>query len=262
MRKSKIDTEHDSTAKAVSEAVELFEVLVEFDDCGVSLAQLASRVNLTRYPTQRLLRTLIAKGLVEQDQVSGNFRLGFSSGGLAHRMLKNMSVVNYAHPVLEGLVRRHDEAAYLTVLRDGEVLFLDMVDCQRQIRATSLVGRRFPFFNNAAGKVMRSLESFDIIERLLRKKGRRCVGQPDLEELELELRAIRKQGVAVDRGGLGDGIISVAVAVKDYTGKVIGAITLIGPSFRMVAERLEKEIIPSLKDEAEMLSGKFGYVPA
>ena len=68
--------------------------------------------------------------------------------------------------------------------------------------------------------------------------------------------------MAIDRGGLGEGIISVAVAVRDYAGKVVGAITVIGPSFRLLSDRLETEIIPSMLQEAEMLSMKFGYTRA
>ena len=261
MHTARTDLEHDYTVKAVNKAIELLEVLVEFET-GATLPQLSSRVKLTRNSTFRVMKTLAGKGLVEQDPVSGTYRLGINSVTLAQKMLQSMSVINYAHPVLEDLVRRHDEAAYLTVIRDGEVLFLDMVDCDRQIKAASLVGRRFPFFSNAAGKVMKSLESYDIIEKLLKKRGRKGAGAPDLQKLQVELSNIRDTGVAVDRGGLGEGIISVAVAVKDYTGKVVGAITLIGPSFRMLTDRLEKEIIPSLKDEAQILSGKFGYAPA
>ena len=81
-------------------------------------------------------------------------------------------------------------------------------------------------------------------------------------QLDEELREIRKRGVAVDLGGLGEGIVSVAVAVRDYSGKIIGAITLIVPAFRIIGSRLENEIIPSLKEGADLLSGKFGYCPA
>ena len=260
MQTSKTDSDPDYTVKTVNKAIELLEALAELD--SATLPQLSTRVNLTRNSTFRIMKTLVGKGLVEQDPVRGTYRLGLNSVTLAQKILHSMSVINFAHPILEDLVKRHDEAAYLTVLRDGEVLFLDMVDCERQIKSVSLVGRRFPFFSNAAGKVMKSLESYDIIEKLLKKRGRKSVGAPDLEKLEIELRSIRAKGVAIDRGGLGEGIISVAVAVKDYTGKVVGAITLIGPSFRMLTDRLEKEIIPSLQYEAQILSGKFGYAPA
>jgi DNA-binding IclR family transcriptional regulator len=70
---------------------------------------------------------------------------------------------------------------------------------------------------------------------------------------------IRRKGVAVDCGGLGDGVIAVAVAVKDYAGKVVGAITVLGPAFRLLTDRIENEIVPSLLEGAEMLSMKFGY---
>ena len=37
------------------------------------------------------------------------------------------------------------------------------------------------------------------------------------------------------------------------------ALTMLGPSFRMLTDRLENEIIPSLMEGAEILSFKFGY---
>jgi len=83
-----------------------------------------------------------------------------------------------------------------------------------------------------------------------------------MDRLASELTDIRARGVAIDSGGLGEGIISVAVAVRDYAGKVVGAITLIGPSFRMLAERLESKIIPSMLEGGELLSEKFGYARA
>lgn len=250
----------DYTVKSVDKAFELLETLAEFPS-GTSMQTLAELLGLSRNTTFRLMKTLCDKGMAQHDTTSGTYQLGISSISLAQKILKNMSVVNYAHPILEELVRKHDEAVYMTVIQDADVLFLDMVDCDQPIKAAPLVGKRFPFFSNAAGKVMKSLDSQDLLERLLKKMTRKS-DRPDLEKLNLEMSEIRATGVAVDRGGLGEGIISVAVAVKDYSGKVVGAITLIGPSFRMFAERIENEIIPSLLAGGELLSEKFGYAPA
>lgn len=258
MNVRKKDSDPDYTVKTVDKAFEVLDIICDADE-GVSLAHLASRLDMTRNGAFRILRTMLAKGLVEQDQQSGNYRLGICSVPLAYKMLKITNVANYAHPALEHLARRHDEAVYLTVLKDDDVLFLDMVDCEQQIKTASLLGRLVPFFSNAAGMVMKSLDSRDLVERLLKKKKK---GAQDLELLDRELTEIRKRGVAVNMGGLGDGIISVAVAVKDYTGRVVGAITLIAPSFRMLSSRIENEIIPSMLEEANILSGKFGYSPA
>lgn len=243
--------------QAVENALDILDSLTgEVSDA--TLPHLAARLGISRNKTFRLLATLESRGLVEREEMSGVYRLGLSTVELAQRFLRSTNLIRLARPVMEGLARKHDEAVYMTVLRGDEVLFLDMVDCNRQIKAAPLVGKRFLFFTNAAGKAIRSLDSRDVLDKFAKRR-RRFEAVPNLTELELELNAIREEGVAIDHGGLGEGIISVAVAVKDYAGKVVGALTMLGPSFRMVASRLENEIIPSLQEGAELLSMKFGY---
>jgi DNA-binding IclR family transcriptional regulator len=246
------------TVQTVENALDLLETLTE-DIPATTLPRLAEKLGISRNKTFRLLATLENRGLVEREEWSGNYRLGLITLELAQRFLKSANLIKHAHPVMEGLARKHDEAVYMTVLRGDEVLFLDMVDCGRQVKAASLIGKRYPFFTNAAGKSMKALESREFLDRI-GKRRRNKEALPDLASLEMELNAIRERGVAIDSSGLGDGIISVAVAVRDYAGKVVGALTLLGPSFRMLADRLENEIIPSLTEGAETLSMKFGYV--
>jgi DNA-binding IclR family transcriptional regulator len=244
----------------VEKALDLLEVLSE-EPTDATLPFLADKLEVSRNKAFRLLATLEKRGLVEREEWSGSYRLGIPAVELAQRFLKGASLIRHAHPVMEGLARKHDEAVYMTVLRGDEVLFLDMVDCDRQVKAASLVGKRFPFFTNASGKAIKALESRELPGKPGKKRTARGVAL-NLAELETELNAIREKGVAIDSEGLGEGVISVAVAVRDYAGKVIGALTMLGPSFRMVASRLENEIIPSLTEGAEILSMKFGYARA
>jgi DNA-binding IclR family transcriptional regulator len=241
----------------VEKALDLLDILTE-EPVDATLPYLADRVGISRNKAFRLLATLEIRGLVEREEWSGSYRLGIPAVELAQRFLKSARLIRHAHPVMEGLARKHDEAVYMTVLRGDEVLFLDMVDCDRQVKAAPLVGKRFPFFTNASGKAIKALESRDLAGKSAKKR-KYCDRVPDLVELEMELSTIREKGVAIDSEGLGEGIISVAVAVRDYAGKVVGALTMLGPSFRMVTSRLESEIIPSLLEGAEMLSMKFGY---
>ena len=242
--------------QTVEKALDILETLTE-ESRHATLPYLAERLDLSRNKAFRLLATLESKGLVERDDASGIYRLGISSVELAQRLLNSTSLIRHAHPVMEKLARKHDEAVYIAVLKGEEVLFLDMVDCDQAIKTASLVGKRFPFFTNAAGKAIKSLESTDLLEKFFKK--RKNGGTPDPEILQTELKTIREKGFAVDFDGLGDGIVTVAVAVRDYAGKVIGALTMLGPSFRLMTSRLENEIVPSLREGAEMLSLKFGY---
>jgi DNA-binding IclR family transcriptional regulator len=242
--------------QTVCKAFELLEYIAE-SPTALTLAELSKKIELSRNKTYRLLSTLCEKGLL--DPFAGKYQLGVSAVVLGKRFLMNSNVVTCAHPIMEELARKHDEAVYMTVLNGDEVLFLDMVDCDQQIKASPLVGRRFPLFSNAAGKVMKALDSRDILEKIFKAAGRKKVDSGEMEKLVTELNEIRAKGVAVECGGLGEGVISVAVAVRDYAGKVVGAITMLGPSFRMLASRLESEIIPSMMEGGELLSQKFGY---
>jgi DNA-binding IclR family transcriptional regulator len=251
-----MDREKSSySVQTVENALDILETLAEEVPDG-NLPHLAKKLGISRNKTFRLLATLESRGLVEKEEWSGNYRLGVSTVELAQRFLKNISLLKHAHPVMEMLARKHDEAVYMTVLRGSEVLFLDMVDCDQQIKAAPLVGKRFPFFTNAAGKAIKAMESRDLLSKSFNRRNKDIA---DLSGFEAELNSIREKGIAVESGGLGEGIVSVAVAVRDYAGKVVGAITMLGPSFRMAASRLENEIIPSMLDGAEMLSMKFGY---
>jgi len=241
------------SVQAVIKAIDLLKILAQ-EENNPSIIVIEKKLDLSRNKTVRLLATLEGKGLIEKDNQTGTYRLGLNSIQMAQHILKSTSLIRLAHPIMTELANKLNEAIYITVMKDDEVLFLDMVDSFQQVKAADLVGRRFPCFTNAAGKVIKSVSSIELFGRAGRKKG---ILNP--EELEKELDAIRKSGVAVDFGGLGENICSVAVSIKDYAGIVVGALTLLAPSFRMLQERLEEEIIPSMLEGAAALSMKFGY---
>lgn len=164
-------------------------------------------------------------------------------------------IIGHALPILRQLACRHGESAYLTVVSGDEVVFVEGAGALEP-GALLLVGRRFPYLGTAAGRVIQALRSRDLWERITRRRGRRTKAQ---NQLCRELEQIRASGVAVDVGLLQEGITSAAAAVRDYAGKVVCALTLLGPSVRLAASRIEEEIVPSLLEGAELLSQKLGY---
>lgn len=245
------------SVQAVVKAFDLLETLAA-ENTDPTVPLLAKKLKITSNKLFRLLATLEEKGLVERDGMTGVYRLGLSAFEMAQHILKSASIIRLSHPIMEELARKHDEAIYITVLNNDEVLFLDMVDSFQQVKTVPFVGMRFPFFTNAAGKVIKAMSSSDVLERLGKRRASKT-GIRDIKQLESELDDIRRSGVAVDDGGLGEGVCAVAVAIKDYAGMVVGALTLLAPSFRMLQDRLEQEIIPSMLEGAEELSMKFGY---
>jgi len=241
------------SVQAVVKAIDLLEALAQGAE-SPSIVSLEKKLGLSHNKAFRLLATLEDKGLVERNSVTGTYNLGLQAFEMAQHILKSDSLIRMAHPIMVELARKLDEAVYFTVANNDEVLFLDMVDSFQQIKTADLVGKRFPFFTNAAGKVIKSVSSIDLFGRTGKKSGIK-----DVQQLEIELDEIRRKGVAVDFNGLGEGICTVAVVIRDYAGKVVGALTLLAPSFRMLQDRLEKEVIPCMLEGGELLSMKFGY---
>jgi len=245
------------SVKDGDKAFDLLDILAT-EDSDITALHLAKKLKLSNIVTLRLIMALESRQLVEYDATSGICRLGLSAFRMSQSILNSNSLLRLAHPVMEELARELDEAIYLTVMKDDEVLFLDMVDSVQQIRTAPLVGHRFPFFTNAAGKAIKAMSASDLFsgygKKRLKKKDIK-----DVEQLEQELIDIRRRGVAIEAGGLGQDICTVAVAVRDYAGKVVGALTMLAPSFRIVQERLEQEIIPAMQYGAELLSLRFGY---
>jgi len=250
----KFNSETDQT---LVKAFELLEILSD-GNVNPTTQLLTRKLKISSNKLFSILETLELKGLVEHEKDTGIYHLGICAIGMAQHILKSSSILRLAQPVLEDLARKHNEAVYITVLNNNEVVFLDMVDSCHQVKAVPFIGKRFPIFSNAAGKVIKAMSSTDVLEKLGKVRAVKC-GISNIKQLESELNDIRRNGVAVDKNCLADGVCSVAVAIKDYAGMVVGALTLLAPTFRMLQDRLEKEIIPSMLEMSEELSMKFGY---
>ncbi|MDY0301844.1 MAG: IclR family transcriptional regulator [Trichlorobacter sp.] len=245
---------------SIENALLLFELIAKSDE-PLTPATLAQDTGLSVSKVNNFLELLADRGFIEKDKGLGFCLVGIKGIQLSQAIISNMNVLKYAKPVMQVLEKEHDEAIYLAMLNKTNVVFLDMVDTEQPVKAVSFIGHSFPFFTNAAGKVIMAFEPRDYLQqhlnRILRKRS-----DVNITHFMEELDEIRSKGAAVDVGGLGENILSVAVAVKDYAGKVLGAITLIAPAFRVLGERLETEIIPSMIESAGVLSARFGYVIA
>ena len=73
-----------------------------------------------------------------------------------------------------------------------------------------------------------------------------------------ELKEIRKNGYAVDNEEYVDGMICIAMPIKNFMGKIVYGISVSGPSGRMTEEK-RKEIIPNLEKACAEISAYLGY---
>src|SRR5512143_2417753 len=162
------------------------------------VTELARRLGLHKSTASRLLATLEKRGLVEQDDESGKYRLGLIVIRLAERAERTLDLRAIAMPELERLARQTRETVSLTVL-DGDVaLTVAQVDGPNLVALGDWTGRTSPLHAVAGGKILlAALPERDV----LRIARRGLVAHTDrtiveLDKLLEELARVRRRSFA------------------------------------------------------------------
>jgi DNA-binding IclR family transcriptional regulator len=173
-----------------------------------------------------------------------------------------MGLLRQSKPVLEALVRECNETTYVAILKDFNIIYLDAVETDMTVRVVPRVGSRLPAYCTAAGKVQIAYMSDEELENLVpHKELKRYTNNTitDRETLKKQLKEIVVQGYAIDNEELDIGVRCVSAPIRDYTRRIIGAVSISGPSMRFLDERVDKELIPLVKKAAEEISTKLGF---
>jgi len=235
--------------QSVDNALDVLEALCEEGE-EVRISQLSQRLGMNKTSIFRLLATFENRGYVEKEQKSGKYKLGLSAYEMGQKFLSRMGLLRKAKPVIERLARECNEALYLAVPRDNEILMLDMVDTMQQVKIIPLVGNRYPITGSSAGRVVLAYSEMH----------RNQCPPERLSVLKNDLLLIRETGGCVDKGVLGEGIASLAIPLIDAQGNVPGSLCMVGPEFRLTAEKINEILLPQLIEAGVVISSKLGYV--
>ena len=247
--------------QSVDRALDILESF-DYHEEELGVTEIAQKLNLHKNNVFRLLATLEVRGYIEQDKKTGNYRLGIKTFELANVFLHHLGFRRQARPILDELVTRCDETAYLAVLDGSEVIYVLMQETSQTVRIAPRLGRRLPVHCTAAGKAQLAFESADRLDLIfkdqpLRKMTEHTITHPQL--FRKHLREVARVGYAVDNEEFEMGVACIAAPVKDYSHKVVASIGLSGPVSRFSPERIEKELAPFVKEAATKLSERLGY---
>jgi len=247
--------------QAVSHALDLLEQFHgEDDELGVT--ELSKRLKLHKNNVFRLLATLESRGYVEQNRATENYRLGLKSLELGQTFIKQMGLLRQAKPVLEKMVAECNETSYISIFKDGFIVYLEIEETTMTVRVVPRIGIRLPAYCTAAGKVHLAFLREDELDKLYSKTKLMSFTEKtlsDLNALKKELVQVRENGFAIDNEEYDIGVRCVAAPIRDYTRRVVGAVSLSGPSMRFTDERIAKELVPIVVREGEELSTRLGY---
>lgn len=226
---------------AVAKAIVVLQALRRITD-GASARQLSTQIGLPRSTVQRLLSTLAETGMVIQDASNQTYRIGPQALliGLGYR--RGLDLVSLARP---HLLRARDElreTVGLSVRIGDSRVFIDEAQSLQPLRFASELGRQYPLWSGASGRILLlELRPDELAEVLSDESHRgavfRAVDDADRSDL---LQTARRDGYAVARNETIENVSSVAVPILDRAGQVAAALSVSGPTPRMDSERIER----------------------
>ena len=237
-----VDTNERSQVQVIARAAAILRAL-ENENAGLSLGQIAQRVNLARSTVQRIVSALETEKLVIAATPNGRVRLGPTIMRLAASVRSDF--IALARPFLERLSEELHETVDLSTVKKDHLVFIDQVIGSQRLRTVSAVGETFPLYCTANGKAYLAQLSEAAIEALIGRvyEARTPKTLQRLDALLTDLKTARRTGIAYDREEHTLGICAIGVAMRDTLGNAV-AISVPVPTQRfpdrhaLIAERL------------------------
>jgi DNA-binding IclR family transcriptional regulator len=226
-------------------------------------ANLQARTGLPKPTLYRILKALMAEGLVRFEPKDNTYHLGLSFLRLAFQVLEELDIRDLAHEEMMRLSERTSEAIHLAVIEGFEAVYIDLVESNQPVGSVGRLGSSSALHAAASGKVIAAYLAPDALERLLEqlelpKLTKNTI--TSLKALRQEFAEIRDRGYAVNDEEETEGIQGVAAPVFNMAGEVVASIGISIPRFRYSPSKL-KFYADSAIATARTISAKLGNQP-
>jgi IclR family acetate operon transcriptional repressor len=245
--------------QSLTRGLSLLEALARAEG-GLTLTDVAQRVQLAPSTAHRLLSTLEKMGYVYQAGDLGRWYVGLQAFTVGTSFLANRDFVAQSHPYMRRLMEQSGETANLGILDGTEAVFIDQVQCRETMRTIVKLGSRVPLHASGVGKAIFAAMPDDEIEAILKVKGLPRITANTITSPEImwqAIRVIRQRGWSFDDEEHALSTRCVAAPIYNEHAEVLGAISLAGPSSRLPDERI-KQLGPLVAHIAEDLTHRLG----
>ena len=192
---------------------------LEAEPNGLSLSDIATRVDLPRSTVQRIVAALVDEQLLMSASLKARVKLGPGLVQLA--AATDVGTEKLVRPFMQELSRLADETVDLSILKRDTAMFVDQVQGTQRLAAISAVGKEFPLHCTANGKALLAILSTARRNRLLPDRLKRYTEATltDRPALDASLRQVEKSELAYDLEEHSLGICAVGTAFLDALGR-------------------------------------------
>ncbi|WP_181274039.1 IclR family transcriptional regulator [Brevibacterium oceani] len=224
-----------------------------------TLADIRATTGLPTSTVQRLVANLVDQGFLEKDD--DRYRIGIRMAFWAAPATAGRSEHDVVDPVLKELRDLTGESAIL-FRREGRYrVCVGLAETRHALRREMHVGKMMPLHVGSASRVLLAWDPESVEELLvdpLDPLTEATITSPD--ELRHVVAQTKADGFAITIGERESGASGLSAPVFDARARIISAVSINGPVFRMPREVCEEWVEP-LVDAAEritrLLGGRF-----
>ncbi|RZD76787.1 IclR family transcriptional regulator [Streptomyces albidoflavus] len=219
--------------QSVDRAISILQTLA--GQGTASVTEISEELGLHKATVFRLLATMEARGMVEQNGERGKYQIGYGVTRLAAGPTKKDDLA---------LLRRHTcyelaEAVGETVnvaIHDGcKVIIVDQVIGSASVTTVNWVGQRTPMHATSAGLVFMASMSPEQLQVVLDEGLERYTPHTIVDPVVLkhELDVVRDRGYAYTVDEHEIGLSALAAPIYSSEGSVVASVVVSGPTFRL-----------------------------
>src|SRR5699024_8803162 len=138
--------------QSVDRAVTILEIIARTGQAGIT--EIAGELEVHKSTASRIVSTLEARGLVEQDQHRGKYRLGLSILRLAGATTARLNIGHEAGPIAKMCAEVTGETINVAPLSDGAALYPYQAASTASVQRHNWVGQRISLHATSTGKVL------------------------------------------------------------------------------------------------------------
>lgn len=257
-----VDGQGSSPIQAIVNAVDTIDYIAK-SNRGVGVRELARALRLTRGTASRVLYSLNFCGLLRRDENQSRYVLGSKILELASGHLRSLSIGEVARRHMVALSLDSGETVFLGILDRDHVTIIDRIDSTQPLRMASELGVREPAYCTALGKILMADLSDEACREVLEGQQFEPHTAKTLtsrDEVLARIAEAREKGWALDDEEFFEGVRCIAAAIRDHDGRVVAAVSVGGPLFRLRDDKLQA-VAQRVRAAAAAISRDLGYAP-
>ncbi len=224
---------------------------------GLSLTEAMQATGLPRGTLHRLLGALQDVGYLATRDSRKIYMLGPRLVRLLHLGVAPQAVDAVAMPILDGLVEKLGETAFLARLAGDRVESFATAVPSREGQSHVHPGRDMPIHAAASAKAIFAFQEASLVERALQRPRTRYTEDTRVHaaQVQSDLETVRRKGYAVCANELDPGVLSYAVPVQVEGAGVLYSVGVVGLSARL-ARYPEAQLAADLRTAAQSISAR------